>query len=81
MVIRLADKTYKDQQGNSKRNLDEGSYVNTGDNWWQMGATGGAKVNHNLVLLKQLIITGGEIDYYLKMLRMESELPTGQRQR
>ena len=40
---KIDDKTYKDQQGTQR--IDEGSYVNTGDNWWQMGATGGAKVD------------------------------------
>ncbi len=36
-------KTYKDEAGTQR--IDKGSYVQTEDNWFQMGNTGGVKVN------------------------------------
>jgi len=39
----VGGKTYKDETGTQA--IDKGSYVQTGDKWWQMGDAGGAEVN------------------------------------
>lgn len=39
----IGGKTYKDQSGTQR--IDKGSYTNAGGAWWQMGDTGGTKVD------------------------------------
>lgn len=39
----IGGKTYKDQSGTQR--IDKGSYTNAGGAWWQMGDTGGQKVD------------------------------------